>query len=149
MRLMAGIMASLKLEVVTAERLVLSEDEATMVIAPGVEGQLGILPNHAALMTMLEPGELIVRKGNEEISLALTGGFLEVLDNKVTILADAAEEAEAIDIERAEAAKRRAEELLKGHPVGPNLAVAEAALRRSLTRIKVAERRRRRDRPSQ
>ena len=142
-------MASLKLEVVTAERLVLSEDEATMVIAPGVEGQLGILPNHAALMTMLEPGELIVRKGNEEISLALTGGFLEVLDNKVTILADAAEEAEAIDIERAEAAKRRAEELLKERPVGVNLAGAEAALRRSLTRIRVAERRRRRDRPSQ
>lgn len=134
-------MAVLKLEVVTAERLVLS-DEATMVIVPGIMGQLGILPNHAALMTMLEPGEMIIRKGNEETSFALSGGFLEILDNKITILADAAEEAEEIDIARAEAAKRRAEDLLKGHPAGMQLAVAEAALRRSLTRIKVARRRR-------
>ena len=113
-----------------------------MVIAPGVEGQLGILPNHAALMTMLEPGELIVRKGAEETLIAISGGFLEVLGNRVTILADAAERAEDIDFARAEAAKRRAEETLRTGPTGANLASAEAALRRSLSRLKVAERRR-------
>ena len=137
-------MAVLKLEVVTAERLVYSE-EASMVIAPGVMGQLGILSNHAALMTMLEPGELIVRKGDDEVSMAVTGGFLEVLDNKVTVLADAAERADEIDIARAEDAKRRAEEMLKAKPVGADLAVAEGALRRSLGRLKVAERRRRKN----
>jgi F-type H+-transporting ATPase subunit epsilon len=137
-------MAILKLEVVTAEHLVYS-DEVNMVIAPGVMGQLGILPNHAALMTMLEAGELIVRKANDEVSMAVTGGFLEVLDNKVTVLTDAAERAEEIDIARAEDAKRRAEEMLRAKPAGADLAVVEGALRRSLGRLKVAERRRRKN----
>ena len=137
-------MATLKLEITTAERLVYS-DEVDMVIAPGVMGQLGILPHHAPLMTMLEPGELRLRKGGEETSLAISGGFLEVLQNRVTILADAAEYAEEIDISRAEEAKKRALEALRTHPPGIDLAGAEAALRRSLTRIKVAEKRKRRE----
>jgi len=137
-------MAVLKLEVVTAEHLAYS-DEVSIVIAPGVMGQLGILPDHAALMTMLALGELIVRKGDGEVSMAVTGGFLEVLDNKVTVLADAAERADEIDIARAEDAKRRAEEMLKAKPAGADLAVAEGALRRSLGRLKVAERRRRKN----
>ena len=118
-----------------------------MVIAPGVQGQLGILPNHAALMTILEPGELIVRKGTGEVSMSVSGGYLEVLNNRVTVLADAAERAEEIDVTRAEEAKRRAEELLRSGPTGSDMAVAEGALRRSLSRLKVADRRRRKSIP--
>jgi F-type H+-transporting ATPase subunit epsilon len=135
-------MKTLHLEIVTAERPVYSDD-VDIVIAPGIAGQLGILPDHDALMTMLEPGELCVRKGTEETFIAISGGFLEVLNNKVVILADAAERAEEIDMARAEAAKKRAQEQLE-HPADMDLNRAEAALRRSLARLKVAERRRRR-----
>ncbi len=136
-------MATIRLDIVTAERLVFSED-VDVVVAPGVEGQLGILPHHAPLMTMLLPGELRVRKGGEEFSLAISGGFLEVRPDRIIVLADAAERAEEIDIARAEEAKRRAEELLSGHPPEVDETLAEAALRRSLARLKVVERRRKR-----
>jgi F-type H+-transporting ATPase subunit epsilon len=134
-------MATTRLDIVTAERVVFSDD-VDVVVAPGVEGQLGILPHHAPLMTMLSPGELLVRKGGEEFSLAISGGFLEVRPDRVIVLADAAERAEEIDIARAEAAKRRAEERLAEHAPGLDAAQAEAALRRSLARLKVVERRR-------
>jgi len=134
--------ATLKLEIVTAERTVFSDD-VTAVVAWGVEGQLGILPHHAPLMTMLRPGDLTIRKGNEEQYLAISGGFLEVRPDKVIILADACERAEEIDIVRAEEAKRRAEEILKTRPPEVDTAAAEAALRRSLTRLKVVEKRHR------
>ncbi|MCJ7669509.1 MAG: F0F1 ATP synthase subunit epsilon [Dehalococcoidia bacterium] len=120
-------------------------DDVNEVVAWGVEGQLGILPHHAPLMTMLRPGDLLIKRDNEEEYLAISGGFLEVRPDKVIILADACERAEEIDIARAEAAKRRAEETLKERPPGVD-AVAEAALRRSLARLKVAERRRRKPR---
>lgn len=136
-------MPTLKLDVVTAERVVLSEEVDT-VIAPGVMGQLGILPHHTPLMTMLEPGELVVRKGDQEYSLAITGGYLEVRPDRVIVLADAAERAEEINLERAEAAKQRAEEKLHQHDTGVDTARAEAALHRSLIRLKVAQKRRRR-----
>jgi len=136
-------MKTLNLEIVTAERPVYSDD-VDIVIAPGIVGQLGILPNHDALMTILEPGELCVRKGNEETFIAISGGFLEVLQNKVVILADAAERAEEIDMVRAEAAKQRAQERLAHPPAESDSTRAEAALRRSIARLKVAERRRRR-----
>jgi len=135
--------ATLRLEIVTVEGEVYS-DEVNIVVAPGSMGQLGILPNHAPLITMLQPGELMVRKNGEEMAIALSGGFLEVLHNKVTVLADTAERAEDVDVARADAARRRAEELLKSHPPGADLFAAEAALRRSLARLKAAERRRRR-----
>ena len=135
-------MAKTRLEIVTAERVVFSDD-VDEVVAPGVEGQLGILPHHAPLMTMLQPGELRVKKGGEEFSLAISGGFLEVRPDRVIVLADAAERVEEIDIARAEAAKRRAEELLKSRPSEMDMAQTEAALRRSLARLKVVERRRR------
>lgn len=132
----------LKFEVITAERVVYS-DEVELVLAPGAEGQLGILPHHAALFSLLQPGEIMVRKGGEETSMAVTGGFLEVLGNKVTVLADACERSEEIDLERAQAARRRAEEYMLKKPADVTLAEAEAALRRALARLKVAERRRR------
>jgi F-type H+-transporting ATPase subunit epsilon len=133
-------MAKLKLDIVTAERTVFS-DEVDAVIAPGIEGQLGILPHHAPLMTMLAAGELVVRKDNKEDEYALSGGFLEVRPDRVIVLADSAERAEEIDIARAEAAKKRAEERLqaKGKAAGLDEARAEAALRRALVRLTVAE----------
>ncbi|PIZ27348.1 MAG: F0F1 ATP synthase subunit epsilon [Chloroflexi bacterium CG_4_10_14_0_8_um_filter_46_9] len=135
-------MATLRLEIVTAERTVFADD-VSEVVAWGVEGQLGILPHHAPLMTMLQPGDLLIKKDDEEHYLAISGGFLEVRPDKVIILADACERAEEIDVERAEAARHRAEEILKTRPPEIDTAAAEAALRRSLARIKVAERRRR------
>ncbi|MGQ9646132.1 MAG: F0F1 ATP synthase subunit epsilon [Thermodesulfobacteriota bacterium] len=135
-------MITFKLEIVTAERLIYS-DEVSAVIAWGVEGQLGILPHHAPLMTMLQPGDLLIRKDKEEEYLVISGGFLEVRPDKVIILADACERADEIDIARAEEAKRRAQETMKAAPLSAEAASAEAALRRSLARLKVAERKRR------
>jgi len=134
--------ATFRLEIVTAERLVYSDDIDALV-AWGVEGQLGILPHHAPLMTMLHPGDLMIRKDKEEEYLAISGGFLEVRPDKVIILADACERIDEIDIARAEEAKKRAQETMKAAPLSVEGARAEAALRRSLARLKVAERRRR------
>jgi len=131
----------LKFEIVTAERVVYSDD-VDIVIAPGVEGQLGILPSHAPLLTTLQPGELVVRKDGEETAMFVSGGFLEIMQNRVTVLADVAERAEEIDVARAEEAKRRAERKLEERPAEMDLAAAEAALLRSLMRLRVAERRR-------
>jgi F-type H+-transporting ATPase subunit epsilon len=117
--------------------------EVSALIAWGVEGQLGILPHHAPLMTMLQPGDLMIRKDKEEEYLAISGGFLEVRPDKVIILADACERVDEIDIARAEEAKKRAQETLKVAPLTVDAAVAEAALRRSIARLKVAERKRR------
>jgi F-type H+-transporting ATPase subunit epsilon len=130
------------LEIVTAERLVYSND-VTMVLAWGVEGQLGILPHHAPLMTILQPGELIVKKDGEESYLSITGGFLEIRPDKVIILADACERADEIDVARAREARDRASDLMKEAPAKVDIASAEAALRRSMVRLKVAEKIRR------
>ena len=136
-------MATFRLEIVTAERMVFSDD-VSAVIAWGVEGQLGILPHHAPLMTMLQPGDILIRKDKEEEYLAISGGFLEVRPDKVIILADACERVDEIDIARAEEAKKRAQETLKtAAPLTFDTAAAEAALRRSIARLKVAERKRR------
>ncbi|UCB44194.1 MAG: F0F1 ATP synthase subunit epsilon [Dehalococcoidales bacterium] len=136
-------MMTIRLDIVTAEQLVFSDD-VDIVVAPGIDGELAVLPRHAPLMTMLQPGELRLRKGGEETLMAITGGFLEVRPDRVTVLADAAERAEDIDAARAEEAKRRAEERLSGKVSEADAARAEAALRRSLLRLRVAEKRRRR-----
>lgn len=135
-------MATLRLEIITAERQVFAGD-VNVVVAPGIEGELGILPHHAPLMTMLKPGELLIRKDGEETYMSVSGGFLEIRPDKVIILADACERAEEIDIERAEAAKRRAEERLKTRTPELDVAQVQAALLRSLVRLRVAERKRR------
>jgi len=136
-------MATFKLEIVTAERMVYS-DEVSALIAWGVDGQLGILPHHAPLMTMLQPGDLMLRKDKEEEYLAISGGFMEVRPDKVIILADACERIDEIDVARAEEAKKRAQETMKAAPLTADAAAAQAALRRSIARLKVAERKRRR-----
>ena len=139
-------MTTIRLEIITAERQVFADD-VDVVVAPGIEGELGILPHHAPLMTLLTPGELLIRKSGKETYMAVSGGFLEVRPDKVIILADTCERAEEIDIARAEEAKRLAEERLKTHPPGIDMAGIEASLRRSLIRLKIAERRRRKMTP--
>jgi F-type H+-transporting ATPase subunit epsilon len=134
----------LQFEIVTAERQVYA-DEVDIVVAPGSEGELGILPQHAPLVTQLVPGELRVRRGSQEVSLFVSGGFLEVRPDKVVVLADTAERAEEIDVARAEEARRRAQERLRERPRDLDAARAELALRRSLVRLRLAEKRRRRD----
>ena len=131
----------IRVDIVTAERLDFSQ-AADIVMVPGVEGEMGILPHHEPIMTMIKPGEILIRKGTEEYSLAVSGGFLEVTPDHITILADAAERADEIDIARAEAAKKRAEEKLTNRTAETDSANAEASLRRALARIKVAEKRR-------
>jgi len=134
----------MRLDVVTPESVICS-CEVDAVIAPGVEGQLGILPHHAPLITMLQAGELRVKKGDAETCMAIYGGFLEVRPDRVIILADAAERAEEIDIARAEEAKRQAEQQMTSRVLSEvDRAQAEAALRRSLVQLKVAERKRKR-----
>ncbi len=141
-------MATLHLEIITIERKMF-DDHVNMVIAPGTEGMLGILPRHAPLITGLTFGELQVKKdGQEDQFFAIGGGFMEVQPDHVVVLADAAERAEEIDVARAEAARRRAEEFLVRSKEEADFARAEVALRRSILRIKVAERRRRSGRSS-
>jgi F-type H+-transporting ATPase subunit epsilon len=128
----------IKVDIVTAERIVYSAD-VDEVIAPGVQGQLGILPHHAPLMTTLQSGELVVKKGTQEDILAISGGFLEVRPDHIIILADQAERAEEIDAARAEEARKRAEERLKQRSSGTDEDRAEAALRRAMVRLSVVE----------
>jgi len=136
----------IKLEIVTAERQVYSGD-VEFVSAPGVMGTLGILPKHSPLLTALEAGELRFKKGDEEESFAVSGGFMEVRPDQVIVLADTAERAEEIDLERAEAARQRAEELLKERPSGVDMTTIERALRRSRIRLRVGKRRRKKPFP--
>jgi F-type H+-transporting ATPase subunit epsilon len=136
-------MSKIKLDIVTPEEAVFSE-EVDMLVAPGIEGQLGILPHHAPLMTVLGIGELIIRNGNDEQYLAIGGGYLEVQPDRIIVLADVAERAEDIDIARAEAAKVKAQQSMAEKPSGMDAAQAEAALKRSLVRLKGATRRRKR-----
>jgi F-type H+-transporting ATPase subunit epsilon len=140
----------LKLEIVTQERRVYSADDVEMVVAPGSEGEMGILPRHAPLITSLQEGVMRVKRaaGREEV-LAIHGGFMEVLPDHVIVLADAAERAEEIDLARAEEARQRAEELMKQRREDKvDYVRAETALRRSLVRLKIAQGRRRRAMPT-
>ncbi|MBI1964540.1 MAG: F0F1 ATP synthase subunit epsilon [Candidatus Rokubacteria bacterium] len=130
----------LTLEVATPMRLAVSApvDE---VVAPGVEGYFGVLPGHAPFLTTLGIGELTYRVGREEHHLALVGGFAEVRNDKVIVLADAAERPEEIDRARAERARERAERRLSGRAADDvDFARAQAALMRALMRLHVAAR---------
>jgi F-type H+-transporting ATPase subunit epsilon len=138
-----GLDMPLTLEIVTAERLVYSDDNVDMVVAPSVDGEVGILPHHAPLLTLLQIGELRVTKGADEQSIVIAGGFLEVLNNRVTVLADVAERAEEIDAAAAEDARRRAQDALANRGATSDLASAEAAMRLASLRLRVGQRRRR------
>ena len=130
----------LLLEVVTPDRLVLST-EAEVVVCPGVEGQFGVLPGHIPFLSALEIGEMYYKAGGKTEYLAVSGGFAEVTGEKVTIVAESAEVGREIDVERAKRAQERAEKrLAAGKTAEIDWARAEAAMRRSLMRMKVAGR---------
>jgi F-type H+-transporting ATPase subunit epsilon len=131
----------LHLEIVTAERLVLSDD-VDQVNAPTKDGRIGILPRHMPLLTVLTEGELSIIKGGQRSEFAVYGGFMEVLPDRVTILADACDRSDEIDLERAEEARKRAEERISQRKSDQEMALAEADLRRALLQIKMAKARR-------
>ena len=131
----------LQLEIVTPERRVFS-DIVDSVQVPGSEGELGVLPHHAPLVSTLGVGELRFRKDGNEESFAIVGGFLQVRPDKVVVLAETADMASEIDLEKAQEARREAERALEsGYREGADLAAARAALQQALLRIRVAERR--------
>ena len=131
------------LEIVTPERLAY-QDEVDSVVLPGSEGELGVLPHHAPLVSTLGTGELRLRKGGQEESFAIVGGFLQVLPDKVVVMAETADMSSEIDLERAQEARRQAEQALEsGYVEGADLAAARASLQAALLRIRVAERRHR------
>lgn len=133
---------SIELSVVTPERQLLRESVVEVVL-PGARGELGILPGHAPLMTELGIGELTYRKegGSPTGGIAISQGFVEILGNRVTVLAETAERAAEIDIVRAEAAKARAEKKLASGDANIDWDLAVVALQRALIRIQVARKR--------
>jgi len=131
----------LQLDIVTPDKLAYS-DQVDSVVLPGSEGELGVLPHHAPLISMLGAGELRLRKDGAEESFAIVGGFLQVLPDKVVVMAETADMASEIDLEKAQEARRQAEQALEGGFVeGADLAAARASLQTALLRIRVAERR--------
>ncbi len=137
-------MATIHLDIVTLERTVVSED-VDYVSAPGIDGVVGILPRHEPLLTALSFGELRYKKGDQEFSFAIGGGFMEVRPDKVSVLADSAEYAEEIDAAEAEAARKRAQELLAQSPENEADSLRlERSLRRAELQLRVAHKQKRR-----
>lgn len=133
-------MTTMRLDFVSQDHLVYSGD-VDEVIAPGSEGQLGVLPRHAPLITVLSPGEVIVRReGKPDLYFAVSGGWMEVRPDKVTVLARTAERSDEINLQRAEAARARAEQSLAEGVKREERPALEIALKRSETRLKVARR---------
>ncbi|HWQ89548.1 MAG TPA: F0F1 ATP synthase subunit epsilon [Desulfitobacteriaceae bacterium] len=130
-----------QLRVVTPEGQILQED-VEFVLVPGENGELGFLPNHSPLIAGLNPGVLRYNISGSKKKIALSGGFVEVADNQTTVLADTAEQGELIDLERAVAAKERAEKRLSLRTLEIDVRRAEFALRRALARIAAAEKQR-------
>ncbi len=129
----------IQLDVVTPDRLVVAK-QVEMVVAPGAEGEFGVLAGHIPFLSTLRSGELRYTTGGQVSYLSVTGGFAEVGPEKVTVLADSAEEAREIDIDRAKRAKERAEERLRmAKSEDTDYARAQAALQRALARLRVAE----------
>lgn len=133
-------MKKLTLEILTQESRVFS-GEVDLILAPGSEGQIGILPGHASLLTQLNAGEMFIFQGPRIEALALGGGLLDVHNNEVSVLADSAIRAEEIDIYKVEEAKKKAEAALKQKLSTREYALAEADLRQAVMALKVARRR--------
>lgn len=130
----------LQLEVVSPERLAFT-DEVDMVIVPGIDGQLGILPHHTRLISALGTGELRIKKGGTEQILFISGGFVEVRPDKVVVMADLAERSDEIDEQRAIEARKRAEAELESAHEPADIARVRAALQTALMRERIAVRR--------
>lgn len=139
----------LNFEITTPEKVVYS-DQVDEVVLPTPQGEIGILPNHIPLVSLLASGELRIKKGNEIVYMAVSGGFIEVKPDKVVVLADMAEQAEEIDEQKAEAARKAAESLIKEKRVdAAEFAALSAKIEKELARLKVARRRRRKEPPVQ
>ncbi len=134
----------LELQIVTPERVLFEEGEVASVTITASQGEMTILPSHAPLMTELRPGPLVFRKGGEEVDVALSGGFLEVRDDRVVVLADTAERSDEIDLARAEESRQRAQDQMASREGAVDLALVMAAMERAQARVRVAERRTRR-----
>jgi|SRR5580700_4630501 F-type H+-transporting ATPase subunit epsilon len=132
--------ATLKLEIVTPDAQTFS-DNVEMVTLPGIEGEMGVYPNHVPLMTQLAPGEIIVRKDGQDFFLAVGEGFVEITGEHVAILTDMAIKSDNIDESKAEEARRRAEARLAEHLNDEEAAVVSAALANALAQINVKRRR--------
>lgn len=126
-----------RLEIVTPQRKVFSED-VDFLVAPGTDGELGILPSHTPLITSLNVGIMRIEQDGKKFRVVVSGGFMEVRNSKVTVLATAAERTEEIDVSRAEAAKKRAEDRLASKTPDIDTLRAELALRRAIMRIRAA-----------
>ena len=132
----------INIKITTPERIVMS-DEVDGVVLPTAMGEIGILPHHIPLVALLAPGEIRVKKNNEELLLAVSGGFIEVQPTRVVVLADTAEHAEEIDEQRAEEARKRAEELRTSKRVdATDFAMVAAKLEKELARLRVARKHR-------
>jgi F-type H+-transporting ATPase subunit epsilon len=131
--------STLKLEIVTPEAKVYSED-VDMVTLPGIEGEMGIYPNHVPLLTQLAAGEVVVQKNRESVFLAVGEGFVEITGDHVSILTDMAVRAQDIDEAQAEEARKRAEARLAEHLGDEEMAVVQAALANSLAQLHVKRR---------
>jgi F-type H+-transporting ATPase subunit epsilon len=131
---------TLKLEIVTPEAVALSED-VDMVTLPGVEGEMGVYPQHVPLLTQIVPGEVIAKRGDQEFVLAVGEGFVEITGERVSLLTDMAVSADASEAE-AEAARQRAETRLRQRMSDEEVAVVEAAFKHSLAHIRTRRRHR-------
>lgn len=134
---------NLYLSIITPEK-VIYQDEVTEVIAPTIEGEITVLPNHINLLTQIAPGELIVKKGSSHQSIAITGGFLEISDNKLSILADYAIKAQDIEMAQATEAKKRAEKLMSEKTSTNDLKIAQAEIIKAILELKVGSKHKRR-----
>lgn len=133
----------LHLEIVSPEGITFS-NPCDEIIAPAEQGEIAILPNHAALFTKLSEGEVTVKQGNKTTHIAVLGGFLDISHNKVSILADYAVAADSINIAKAEEAKKRAEQLLKEKHENVDFVEIEKDLQRAILDLKIADKIRKR-----
>lgn len=134
---------NLLLEIITPEKIVY-KDEVDEVVAPTADGEIAILPQHINLLTRINPGELIIKKGSSNQSIAITGGFLEINNNKISILADYAVKAQDIEIARAQEAKKRAEKIMSEKITDNEQRIAEGELIKAILELKVATKHKRR-----
>jgi F-type H+-transporting ATPase subunit epsilon len=128
---------NLLLEIITPEK-VIYKDEVSEVVVPTVSGEIAILPNHANLLTQINPGELVVKKGESQQSLAITGGFLEVQNNKISIIAEYAIKAQDIETGRAMEAKKRAEKVMSEKSTDNEMKIAQAEMIKAILELRVA-----------
>jgi F-type H+-transporting ATPase subunit epsilon len=134
---------NLLLEIITPEK-VIYKDEVSEIVAPTINGEIAILPNHVDLLTQIRPGELIIKKGTNQQSLAITGGFLEIQKNKVSILAEYAVKAQDIEVAKAMEAKKRAERMLSEKSTDRELRIAEGEMIKAILQLKIATKHKRR-----